>query len=64
MNNEPEFKKAYDEYGKISDSGLENVNGGFIGFETCPKCNNCTLITFTFGIYTSCSVCNYSEWFI
>lgn len=71
LKNEPEFKKAYDAYlakakaeGKLSDSELEDVSGGFIGIETCPKCKNYTLNTFTFGIYASCSECDYTEWFI
>ena len=57
LKNEPDFKKAYDAYltkakanGKLSDGDLENVSGGFIGIETCPKCKNYSLTTFTFGI--------------
>lgn len=68
LQNEPEFKKAYDEYlaktkaeGRLSDSDLENIRRGFIGFETCSRCNNYTLTPFTFGIYASCSECDYSE---
>ena len=71
LKNEPEFKKAYDAYlskakteGKLSDSDLEDVSGGFFGIEICPKCKNYSLTTYTFGIYASCTECDYTEWFI
>ena len=71
LENEPGFKKAYDEYlvkikadRKLNDDHLLDVNGGFLGIENCPNCGNHTLTTLTFGIYAFCTECDYTEWFI
>ena len=67
---EPEFRKKYDAFlasrkaeGKLSDSELGQVSGGFYDAVNCPKCGGFqSLETFTFGIYSSCSLCGYDEW--
>ncbi len=67
---EPEFRKKYDAFlagrsaeGKLSDSELDQVSGGFFGFANCPNCGGFqTLETYTFGIYNCCTECGYEEW--
>ena len=68
---EPEFRNKYDAFlakrraeGKLSDSELDQVNGGIFGWITCPNCGEYTLFTYSAGIYNECDNCGYTEWFI
>ena len=70
IKDEPEFKKKYESFianhkkeGTLSDSELNNVNGGFFGIKLCPQCGEHALTTVTFGVYAFCTECDYSEWF-
>lgn len=67
---EPEFRAKYDAFlakrginGKISDQDLESVNGGFMNVSLCPNCGEYAFWTVTFGVYTTCNECGYSDWF-
>ncbi len=66
---DPAFRRKYDAFlakrsgkGKISDSDLEEVSGGIYDQTTCPKCQQWSLVTWSMGIYSYCTECDYTEW--